>query len=441
MIPPEACALLLGGAMVTAERQPRVACPDCGLVQRLPVVQRRHIAECRRCARLLGGPATGRMDAPLALTLAALLLLIPATVEPLLSVSSHGAARTCWLSSGIAGLWGEGFAPLAVIVGAFCLAFPYIYLMALIAVLAGLRLGVRACLGLAFRCIMRLRPWMMLEIFLVGCFVAYSRLRLVAGVEVLVGGWCLMAATGALLLALTQLDERAVWEVLPVRPTRHRGSPHAGWRTAWGVWPHGGGHDGRDRAIACTACELLVTGAHGGDPCPRCGAAVHDRKPYAFRVTAALVAAAFLLYIPANALPVLTLVSFGHEQSNTIITGVLELIRNQLWPLALIVFLASIVVPLLKLFGLTWMLLATFQGSRRALIARTRLYRVIDTIGSWSNIDVFVAAVLVALLQFGTIAQARAGAGLTAFAAVVILTMIATRTFDTRLMWDAARGG
>jgi paraquat-inducible protein A len=182
-----------------------------------------------------------------------------------------------------------------------------------------------------------------------------------------------------------------------------------------------------------------VNDAYAGDACPRCGAALHHRKPYAFRITAALVAAGFMLYIPANALPVLTLVSFGNEQSNTIITGVLELIHNRLWPLALIVFLASIVVPLLKLCGLTWMLLATLQGSPRLLIARTRFFRLIDTVGSWSNIDVFVAAVLVGLLQFGSLAQARAGEGLTAFAAVVILTMIATRTFDTRLMWDASQ--
>ncbi|MGH8170737.1 MAG: paraquat-inducible protein A, partial [Steroidobacteraceae bacterium] len=395
--------------MVTAERQARVACPDCGLVQRLPSVGNRHIAECRRCARLLAGPATGRVEAPLALALAALLLLIPATVEPLLQVASHGAARISWLSSGITGLWHEGFEALAVIVGAFCLVFPYLYLATLIAVLAVLQLGGRAHLGAVFRWLLRLRPWMMLEVFLVGCFVAYSRLHLVVGVQVLSGGWCLMGATAALLLALTQLDERTVWEALPLR--------RAG--------------SGPDRAvarpIACTTCELLVTAALPGGSCPRCGAALHHRKPYAFRVTAALVAAGFLLYVPANALPVLTLVSFGHEQSNTIITGVLELIHNRLWPLAVIVFLASIVVPLLKLCGLTWMLLATFQGSPRLLIARTRFFRLIDTVGSWSNIDVFVASVLVALMQFGTIAQARAGGGLTAFAAVVILTMIATR--------------
>ena len=415
--------------MATAERQARVACPDCGLVQRLPMLRRRQIAECRRCCRVLAGPATGRVDAPLALTLAALLLLIPATIEPLLSVVSHGAARACWLSSGVGGLWREGFTVLAVVVGAFSLAFPYIYLAALAAVLTALRLGKRTRLGPVFRWVMRLRPWMMVEIFLVGCFVAYSRLRLVAGVHVLAGGWCLMLATLALLLALTQLDERTVWDALPLRHTRR----HSRW--------HAADSRGPGRAIACMECELLVTDAHPGAACPRCRAALHDRKPFAFRATAALVAAGFLLYIPANALPVLTLVSFGHEQSNTIITGVLELIRNRLWPLALIVFLASIVVPLLKLCGLTWMLLATFQGSRRTLVARTRLYRLIDTVGSWSNIDVFVAAVLVALLQFGALAQARAGAGLTAFSAVVILTMIATRTFDTRLMWDAPQEG
>jgi paraquat-inducible protein A len=415
--------------MVTAERQPRVACPDCGLVQRLPVVRQRHIAECRRCARLLAGPATGRVEAPLAFALAALLLLIPATVEPLLSVVSHGAARMCWLSSGIAGLWREGFEALAAVVGAFSLAFPYLYLAALAAVLAGLRLGARAHLGAAFRWIMRLRPWMMLEIFLVGCFVAYSRLRLVVGVHVLAGGWCLMGATAALLLALTQLDERTVWDALPLRGARRHGRPHALEQAIVA------------RAIACTDCELLVTGAQAGGACPRCGAALHHRKPYAFRVTAALVTAGFMLYVPANALPVLTLVSFGHGQSNTIITGVLELVHNRLWPLALIVFLASIVVPLLKLCGLTWMLLATLQGSPRLLVARTRYFRLLDTVGSWSNIDVFVASVLVALLQFGAIAQARVGGGLTAFAAVVILTMIATRTFDPRLMWDATQGG
>jgi paraquat-inducible protein A len=151
----------------------------------------------------------------------------------------------------------------------------------------------------------------------------------------------------------------------------------------------------------------------------------------------AFVLAGYLLYIPANTLTVLTTVQFGREEHNTILSGVLELIRNDLWPLAVIVFTASIVLPLIKLFGLTWMLVATRRGSDRFLVTRTRLYRSIDAIGRWSNIDIFSVAVLVAILQFGSLTAVHAGGGLVAFAAVVIITMLATMVFDPRLMWDA----
>ena len=135
----------------------------------------------------------------------------------------------------------------------------------------------------------------------------------------------------------------------------------------------------------------------------------------------------------------LTTVQFGREEHNTILSGVLELIRNDLWPLAVIVFTASIVLPLIKLFGLTWMLVATRRGSSRMLVERTRLYRTIDTVGRWSNIDIFSVSVLVAILQFGSLTAVHAGAGLVAFAAVVIITMLATMVFDSRLMWDVRR--
>src|SRR5262249_49927260 len=156
----------------------------------------------------------------------------------------------------------------------------------------------------------------------------------------------------------------------------------------------------------------------------------HRRKPRSIEQTLAYVIAGYLLYIPANTLPVLTTVQFGREQHNTILSGVLELIRNDLWPLAIIVFTASIVLPLVKLFGLTWMMLGTRYGWSSFLVTRTRLYRSIDTVGRWSNIDIFSVAVLVAILQFGTLTAVHAGAGLVAFAAVVIITMLATSMFD-----------
>ena len=135
--------------------------------------------------------------------------------------------------------------------------------------------------------------------------------------------------------------------------------------------------------------------------------------------------------------PVATTFFFYMLSGIAILSGVLELIHNDLWPLAVIVFTASIVLPLIKLFGLTWMLVATRVQSSRFLVSRTRLYRTIDTIGRWSNIDIFSVSVLVALLQFGALTAVHAGAGLVAFAAVVIITMLATMVFDPRLMWDA----
>jgi paraquat-inducible protein A len=390
----------------------RIACPDCGLVQLLPPPAHGQKAECARCGKVLAGKVTGQIGAPLALAAAALILLIPATVAPLMTVSAHGASRVSAVPTTALALWRDGFPSLGALISLFSIALPFIFLCLVVWVLATLQMGLAAPVGSAFRWVKHLRPWVMIEVYLVGCFVSYSRIKVVAGVSVGVGGWALIAAGLMLLIALTQLDERTVWEML--RPTTPSQGP----------------------LLGCTICDLIVGEHEAHQHCPRCGAKLHLRKPRSIQRTLALVMAGYLLYIPANTLPVLTTVQFGHEEQNTILSGVLELISNDLWPLAVIVFTASIVLPLIKLFGLTWMLLATRYGWGGGLVTRTRLYRSIDAVGRWSNIDIFSVAVLVALLQFGTLTAVHAGPGLVAFAAVVIITMLATMAFDPRLMWD-----
>jgi len=155
--------------------------------------------------------------------------------------------------------------------------------------------------------------------------------------------------------------------------------------------------------------------------------------------TTALVIAGLVLYIPANVLPVLQIERYGSIETNTILGGVVELVHNDLWPLAVIVFLASVVVPAAKLFGLSWLLWQTRRGSARLLPQRTRIYRLIDTIGRWSNIDVFMISILAALVQFGALTRVRPDGGAIAFAGVVLITMIAAQCFDPRAMWWAAR--
>jgi paraquat-inducible protein A len=134
----------------------------------------------------------------------------------------------------------------------------------------------------------------------------------------------------------------------------------------------------------------------------------------------------------------MTVISFGQGEPSTILGGVVHLFAVGMWPLALLVFFASVTVPVLKLAGLVYLLAATQRRSRRRLRDRTVLYRIVEAVGRWSMIDIFMLAILVALVQLGSIATITPGAGALSFAAVVVLTMIAAMTYDPRLAWDAA---
>ena len=195
-------------------------------------------------------------------------------------------------------------------------------------------------------------------------------------------------------------------------------------------------------ARGCEACDLVSVVQNDATHCPRCGSALHARKPNSVQRTWALLIAAAALYLPANYYPVLTVVQLGAGAPSTIIDGVRELIASRMYPLAALVFFASIAVPMLKLIGLSVMLVATQTGRSGWLRDRTRLYHVVRWIGRWSMIDIFMEALLGALVRFGTIVTIEPGMGAVAFCAVVILTMLAAETFDPRLMWDAgARSG
>ena len=176
-----------------------------------------------------------------------------------------------------------------------------------------------------------------------------------------------------------------------------------------------------------------------GVRCTRCGFRLRVRKPGSIERTWAFSLAAAVLYIPANVYPVLTVVRLGAGQPSTILGGVKELVELRMWPLAALVFFASVAVPVLKLLGLVILLMSTHCRMRWALNDRTVLYRIVEAIGRWSMIDIFMESILVALVQFGQIASVYPGPGAVAFAAVVILTMLAARSFDPRLMWDNAQ--
>jgi len=250
-------------------------------------------------------------------------------------------------------------------------------------------------------------------VFMLGSLIAIVKLQDIATV---IPGTAMYAFAALLVVysaARASFDPRSFWAAVPFAPD----AVSAG--------------NGK-RLLACHTCGLLG----GPGDCPRCGTSRHARIFNSEHRTWALVISAAMLLIPANVYPVMTVIRFGQGEPNTILTGILHLIQGGMWGLALIVFFASMVVPLLKLIVLTVLLLSIRRRSAWRPRDRTLLYRVTEAMGAWSMVDVFLVGLLTGLVSLGTLATIRPGIGAVFFAAVVVLTMFAAHSFDPRLIWD-----
>jgi paraquat-inducible protein A len=401
-----------------------IECRDCGLFQTLPAPSPGHDRACRRCHRSFG-PGQRAFNAALPLAVTALVLFAVAQSFPLIGIDLDGLRRATGIGSGILELLDNSLSPLAIIVLLVATVAPLLRISANAYVLTRLHRGRRPRhLAAVFRLAEQLRPWAMLDVLLLGTLVAIAKLHDLAAVEIGIGCWSL----GVLILTLaaldSSLDRHAVWVALhPVPASSRRPAPST--------------------SIGCHACDL-VHATHESMPprrCTRCRARLSRRKPDSVSRTWAFVVTGVLLYIPANAYPALTVISLGQGAPSTILGGVVALMNGEDWPLALLIFAASVAVPVLKLLGLIGLLLSVQLGRRRRLLDRTRLYRLIGFVGRWSTIDVFVTALLAALVTLGRLATVEPGPGILAFAGVVLATMLAAESFDPRLMWDAAQVG
>ena len=196
----------------------------------------------------------------------------------------------------------------------------------------------------------------------------------------------------------------------------------------------------RASLLSCHSCNLLsrISKPHGDAHalCPRCGAPLHKRKTNSVSRTWALVIAAFIFYIPANVLPITVVTSLGKVQADTIMSGVIYFMLTGMWPIAAVIFIASVFVPLAKLFLLSFLLISVQRKWKWRPKDRTQLYRITEVVGRWSMVDIFVVTILVALVKLGGLATIEAGPAAVHFAAVVVITMFAAMSFDPRLIWD-----
>lgn len=184
----------------------------------------------------------------------------------------------------------------------------------------------------------------------------------------------------------------------------------------------------------CHACGKVSPATE--HKCPRCGSALHLRKPNSVQRTVALLIAATVLYIPANALPIMIVSEIGGTTASTILEGMVEFWRTGAYPIAIVIFTASLLIPILKIVALTWLCAAATGKVHPSPKVLGKIYWLTELLGRWSMVDVFVVAILVAMVQLGAFMTVMPGPGALAFGGVVVLTMFAAMSFDPRLLWD-----
>ena len=453
-------------------------CPGCGLLQRLPDLAAGHLARCLRCqCRLERHDTSASIFAPLALAITSALLYLVAIFQPLLTFDVYGRSRTISLLTGPLELVREGWAPVGALVMLATVVFPPIVIgLTLTLTVSVARERVSSTTARMLRWYNLLRPWSMVEVYILGVFVAYSKLIDLAKTDI---GFSVVAIVGLMItMASTDatLHPEWIWRRKRIlfapgddgpqgsNPARTDGDrvtmpppaeavrgPAEAVRGPDKVMPlPAEAIPGPDKAmppphkiVGCMACGLVCASSQPLEreaklgQCPRCGEVLRRRKPDSQRRALALLVAAMVFYIPANLYPIMTIIKLYQGGGHTILEGVSELYAAGMLPLALLVFFASITVPVLKIASLGLMLFSTWRRSIHCLVDRSKLYWIIQFVGRWSMIDVFMVSILVGLVQFGQLGHITANAGIEAFAAVVVLTIFAADAFDPRLMWDA----
>jgi paraquat-inducible protein A len=308
---------------------------------------------------------------------------------------------------------------MAAIVAAFVVAIPLGRSAMLVGVLGSLGLGWRRpWQGPVLRWAEALRLWSMAPVYVVAGLVTYGRVAAQLHIEILAAGWAFVAGALLLLVAEAAYDRGRVWQdIMP-----DRAAPPPG------------------PAFGCASCGLVVPDAAEGGRCPRCRHRLRRREPHTMRLVAALTLAGFVLYPAALFLPMTQTMQPGGLVERNIIDGVTQLFGRGFWYFGIVIFIASIAVPVSKLVVLAWLMLRVKYPRMRGLVLRTRLHRIIDEINRWSFVDPFIVAMTAPLMVYPGIANVHAGPGALPFALVVVLTMLASGYFDTRLMWDATEG-
>ncbi|MCW8330222.1 paraquat-inducible protein A [Photobacterium sp. SDRW27] len=409
-----------------------VGCEECGLVVELPVLNDGQKASCPRCGHVLAKQISQPLQRPLAYGVACLIMLVLSISFPFMSFSVQGITQEITLLHAAEMLSIFKNSLLAALLLLTVVILPAIYILTVLYLywnakkLASLPKPLtitpfekRLCRGM-----FRIEPWLMVDVFLIGVLVSLIKIASLADVGLGMSFWAFCIYTLLVVKCVSMVDRTWLWlQFMPmyVFPDIKEGDSH-----------HSVNH------VSCHICSQLnpMPDSHHAR-CVRCHGVLHPYSPQqSLQRSWALLIASAVFFVPANLYPMMFTVSLGNSEGSTIIGGVVLLWNLGSYPIAAVIFLASVVIPLAKIFALSWLYINAHRASdERQAIQRLRLYRMTELIGRWSMIDIFVVAILVALVQLQNLMAIFPGPAALSFACVVILTMLSAMTFDPRIFW------
>ncbi|VFQ45006.1 paraquat-inducible protein A [Desulfoluna butyratoxydans] len=410
------------------------SCHGCDLLVEAGEVLPGSTAFCPRCGSKVHTPKTDSLNRTLAFTFIVLLVYVPAVFTPLMTLNALGMETSGSILDNSIFMYRQGYIAVASMVFLTAILLPFLNpaLLFLLAALAKTKRLPRFQAWL-LRTFQSLEEWGMGEVYLIGVLVTIIKVYSMASITFNIGFFCFLVMVVMNLCALSVLDKSSLWiqidEQLGFEDHGGISGPIAEMQTAMEAG-----------LMCCHECGKLTKGddvATEDEPeCPRCGAALHYRKPDSLSRTWALVAASAILFVPANVLPIMRVDFLGASQYSTIMDGIIYFMHSGEYGIAVVIFTASVLVPVYKIIGLALALLSVqlgWQGRRRQ---KTLMFRFIEFIGRWSMLDIFVIALMAVLVNFGEFSSTHAAIGAPFFAGVVTFTMLAALTFDARLLWD-----
>jgi len=406
-----------------------ISCHDCGLLQRIRHMPEDGAVKCCRCAAVLRKRQRIKSDKSvehtLALVITAIVLFTIANIFPIIRMQAEGHELATTLFSSVTYLLTHDMKLLSGLVFLTTIGAPLIQLSGLLYILLPLNFNrIPRYAPQVYRVVRMVTSWSMMEVLMLGILVSVVKLSALATVIPGIALWSFGFLIFIVAAILTDLDTEMLWELI---------SSKAGANSTNNL-------KAGVQLTNCHNCHLLCSvnprDEQQQSRCPRCSSILHLRKPESLTRCTALLIAALVMYIPANLLPVMVVTSFGKTEGDTIMSGVIYLATSGDWPLAVIVLIASIFVPSIKLVILSLLLVTVRFKSQWRPQERTRLYRLTEGIGRWSMVDIYVDTLMAALIQIQGLMVIEVGIGAIAFGAVVVLTILAAQAFDPRLIWD-----